>query len=314
MNVLSLFDGISTGRLALEMAGVKVDRYMASEIERAPMEISAANWPDIVQLGDVKHIKAADLPKIDLVIGGSPCQGFSRAGRHLNFDDPRSALFFEFSRIVAELRGRNPGLLFMLENVKMKKEWEAVITDTMRVQPLHINSSLVSAQNMPRTYWTNIPGVTPPEDRHIKLGDILEPNIDTGGYIAENGLLFDPSISQKARQLVTSENGEVRIKQATRQGYIVAEDGDGINLAFPTSKTRRGRVIKGKSNTLDCACEAQVLKNGIVRRFTVTELERLQTLPDGYTKKGGATKGERIKAIGNGWTAAVIAEIFKKLK
>ena len=219
MNVLSLFDGISTGRLALEMAGVKVDRYMASEIERAHMEISAANWPDIVQLGDVKHIKAADLPKIDLVIGGSPCQGFSRAGRHLNFDDPRSALFFEFSRIVAELRGRNPGLLFMLENVKMKKEWEAVITDTMRVQPLHINSSLVSAQNRPRTYWTNIPGVTPPEDRHIKLGDILEPNIDTGGYIAENGLLFDPSISQKARQLVTSENGEVRIKQATRQGY-----------------------------------------------------------------------------------------------
>lgn len=113
---------------------------------------------------------------------------------------------------------------------------------------------------------------------------------------------------------MTSENGEVRIKQATRQGYIVAEDGDGINLAFPTSKTRRGRVIKGKSNTLDCACEAQVLKNGIVRRFTVTELERLQTLPDGYTKKGGATKGERIKAIGNGWTAAVIVEIFKKLK
>lgn len=295
MNVLSLFDGISTGRLALEMAGVKVDRYMASEIERAPMEISAANWPDIVQLGDVKHIKAADLPKIDLVIGGSPCQGFSRAGRHLNFDDPRSALFFEFSRIVAELRGRNPGLLFMLENVKMKKEWEAVITDTMRVQPLHINSSLVSAQNRPRTYWTNIPGVTPPEDRHIKLGDILEPNIDTGGYIAENGLLFDPSISQKARQLVTSENGEVRIKQATRQGYIVAEDGDGINLAFPTSKTRRGRVIKGKSNTLDCACEAQVLKNGIVRRFTVTELERLQTLPDGYTKKGRRYQGRTDK-------------------
>ena len=120
MNVLSLFDGISTGRLALEMAGVKVDRYMASEIERTPMEISAANWPDIVQLGDVKHIKAADLPKIDLVIGGSPCQGFSRAGRHLNFDDPRSALFFEFSRIVAELRGRNSGLLFTLEIVKMK--------------------------------------------------------------------------------------------------------------------------------------------------------------------------------------------------
>ena len=204
----------------------------------------------------------------------------------------------------------------MLENVKMKKEWEAVITDTMRVQPLHINSSLVSAQNRPRTYWTNIPGVTPPEDRHIKLGDILEPNIDTGGYIAENGLLFDPSISQKARQLVTSENGEVRIKQATRQGYIVAEDGDGINLTFPTSKTRRGRVIKGKSNTLDCACEAQVLKNGIVRRFTVHGVWnasrpcRTATPENGRSYQGRTDKGYRR----NGWTAAVIAEIFKKLE
>ena len=109
MNVLSLFDGISTGRLALEMAGVKVDRYMASEIERAPMEISAANWPDIVQLGDVKHIKAADLPKIDLVIGGSPCQGFSRAGRHLNFDDPRSALFLSFRGLLQNCAGEIRG-------------------------------------------------------------------------------------------------------------------------------------------------------------------------------------------------------------
>lgn len=322
MKVLSLFDGISCGRLALERAGIKVDEYYASEINTFAIRVAKANWSDNIEIGDVSKVSYKDgilytekgdflVPKIDMVIAGSPCQGFSRAGRHLNFKDSRSTLFFEFSRLVAELRERNPELLFLLENVKMKKEWENIITETMRVQPLHINSSLVSAQNRPRTYWTNIPGVTAPEDRHIKINDILEPDIDNGGYIDENGLLFDPSIPQKARQLVTYENGEVRIKQATIQGYIVAEDGDGISLAFPTSKTRRGRVIKGKSNTLDCACEAQVLKNGIIRRFTVTECKRLQTVPDTYAFP--VSDSQTYKMLGNGWTVDVIAHIFRSI-
>ena len=313
MNVLSLFDGISTGRLALEMAGIKVDRYLASEVEAAPMAISAANWPEIVQLGDVRKIMARDLPHIDLVIGGSPCQGFSRAGRHLNFDDPRSALFFQFVRLLAVVRMENPGAMFLLENVAMKKEWENVITDMLGVKPVHINSKLVSAQNRPRTYWTNIPGVEPPPDRGIVLADVIERDVDTTGFLERDGLLFDPCLSAAAVDLVNVVDGQVRVRQATRTGYIVAEDGDGVNLAFPTSRTRRGRVVRQKAGTLDCACEGCVFHDGIIRKFTVTELERLQTLPDGYTDQAGASRTERIKAIGNGWTAEIISWIFGHL-
>ncbi len=314
MNVLSLFDGISTGRLALEMAGIKVDKYLASEVETAPMNISASNWPGaITYLGDVRKVRGRDLPPIDLLIGGSPCQGFSRAGQHLNFDDPRSALFFEFARVLAELRGKNREVLFMLENVAMKKEWEAVITETLGVKPVHINSKLVSAQNRPRTYWTNIPGVEPPEDRGIRLLDVIDRDVDTSEFWERDGILFDPDIPKAAAGLVSVEGGEVRVKQATRAGYIVAEEGDGVNLAFPTSKTRRGRVVKGKSNTLACDCEGCVYHDGVIRKYTLAELERLQTLPEGYTERGAATRAERVKAIGNGWTASVITGIFRKI-
>lgn len=287
LTVLSLFDGISTGRLAMEMAEIPVGEYLASEVAPAPVAMSTHNWPEIVQLGDVRQIKAKDMPSVDLVIGGSPCQGFSRAGRHLNFDDPRSALFFEFARVVTEVKAENPAAKFMLENVAMRKEWESVITETMGVAPIHINSGLVSAQNRPRVYWTDIKGADRPQDRGVKLTDILERDVDTSAFIRVGGLLFDPSISEAARSLVSVVGGDVRIRQATKAGYIVAEDGDGVNLAFPTSATRRGRVIKGKSNTMDCACEGCVYHGGVIRRFTLTELERLQTLPDGYTAGGG---------------------------
>ena len=314
MNVLSLFDGISTGRLALEMASIKVNEYFASEIEEAPMNISAANWPgEITYLGDVLSVKAKKLPRIDLLIGGSPCQGFSRAGKHLNFDDHRSALFFEFARVLEELRGRNQEVLFLLENVVMKKEWEAVITETLGVKPLYINSRLVSAQNRPRVYWTNIPGSAVPENRGIRLLDVIDRDVDTSDFLERDGLLFDPDIPRAAADLISVVEGEVRVKQATKAGYIVAEEGDGINLAFPTSKTRRGRVVKGKSNTLGCNCEGCVYHDGVIRKFTMTELERLQTFPDGYTEHK-ATEAERTKAIGNGWTAEVIAGIFQNLK
>lgn len=312
MNVLSLFDGISTGRLALDMAGIRVDRYFSSEVEPAPMAVSAKHWPDVEQVGDCRQVKAADLPRIDLVIGGSPCQGFSRAGRHLNFDDPRSALFFEYARVLAEVRAINPAARFLLENVAMKKEWEAVITETLGVSPIHINSAKVSAQNRQRVYWTDIPGVKQPPERNIKLADVIDRSVNTAQYVAGGGILFDPTIPERARALVTKDGDNVRIRQATKAGYIVAEDGDGVNLAFPTSTTRRGRVIKGKSNALDCSCEACIFYDGIIRHFTITELERLQTLPDGYTE--GITQTERKTAIGNGWTAEVIAWIFGFLK
>lgn len=173
INVLSFFDGLSCGRIALERIRIKVKSYHACEIDKYAMKVSAANYPDIIQHGSVTDIEAWMLPKIDLFIGGSPCQGFSFAGKQLNFKDPRSMLFFEYARVLKELRYRNPNVKFWLENVVMKKEYQDIISDILGVQPILINSALVSAQNRKRLYWTNLPGVTQPFDKSIILSDIL---------------------------------------------------------------------------------------------------------------------------------------------
>jgi DNA-cytosine methyltransferase len=173
MNVLSLFDGMSCGQIALDQLGIKVDNYYAAEIDKYAIEIAKKNYPNTIHLGDVTKIKGSDLPKIDLLIGGSPCQGFSFAGKQLNFDDPRSALFFEFVRLLKEC---NPKY-FLLENVRMKKEYQDVITEHLGVEPIMINSALVSAQNRVRLYWTNIPNITQPKDKGIVLKNILQDEI-----------------------------------------------------------------------------------------------------------------------------------------
>ena len=170
MNVLSLFDGMSCGRLALDRLGIKVDKYYAAEIDKYAIQVSEANYPDTIRLGDVCGVKAENLPKIDLLLAGSPCQGFSFAGKQLAFDDPRSMLFFEFVRILKECKPK----YFLLENVRMKKEHLDVISQQVGVEPILINSALISAQNRQRYYWTNIPGVEQPENRGIVLRDILE--------------------------------------------------------------------------------------------------------------------------------------------
>ena len=170
MNVLSLFDGMSCGMIALDRLGIKVDNYYASEIDKYAMQVSAANYPEIIQVGDITRLDLSTLPQIDLVMGGSPCQGFSFAGKQLAFDDPRSMLFFEFVKCIKEL---NPKY-FLLENVRMKKEYLDIISEYMGVDPIFINSSLVSAQSRQRYYWTNIPNVEQPEERGIVLRDILE--------------------------------------------------------------------------------------------------------------------------------------------
>lgn len=192
INVLSLFDGMSCGQIALKEAGIKVNNYFASEIDKHAIGQTQFNFPDTVQLGSVTEVHAADLPYIDLLIGGSPCQGFSFAGKQLNFNDPRSVLFFEFVRILKEIQEYNPGVLFLLENVRMKQEYERIITDYLGVEPVIINSSLVSAQNRVRLYWTNIrtreevnlfdkiiySDIPQPEDKKIYIGDILEDVVD----------------------------------------------------------------------------------------------------------------------------------------
>jgi site-specific DNA-cytosine methylase len=174
LNVLSLFDGISCGRLALERAGVEVDNYFASEIDPHAIKVVKHNYPDTIHIGSVSDVFAENLPRIDLIIGGSPCQGFSFMGNQLNFSDPRSKLFFEFSRLVKEVSSKNPNAFFLLENVKMKKTFEDIITNDLGVNPIKINSSLVSAHLRSRIYWTNIPNQTIPSDKGVELNDILE--------------------------------------------------------------------------------------------------------------------------------------------
>ena len=174
MKVLSLFDGISCGYLALKKAGIKIEKYYASEIDKNAIKIALKNHPDIIQLGDVRGIKGSNLEKIDLLIGGSPCQSFSNAGDRTGFDG-KSSLFFEFLRIKKETNPR----YFLLENVKMKKEWRDIITKSIGVEPIEINSALVSAQQRIRLYWTNIPlDNLRIEDKKIYLKDILGLTVD----------------------------------------------------------------------------------------------------------------------------------------
>ena len=174
MNVLSLFDGMSCTQLALKKADIPVTRYFASEVDKYAIKVTQANFPETIQLGDVRQVTADQVGDIDLLVGGSPCQGFSFAGKRLAFDDPRSALFFEFVRCLKEINPR----YFLLENVRMKQEHLNVISDCLEVEPICINSALVSAQNRVRYYWTNISGIEKLEDKGIVLRDILETHPD----------------------------------------------------------------------------------------------------------------------------------------
>ena len=184
MKVLSLFDGMSCGRIALDQLGIPVEKYYASEIDKYAIQVSQANYPDIEQVGDISNLDPKDYQDVDLMLAGSPCQGFSFAGKQLAFDDPRSALFFEFIRLLKEIKPK----YFLLENVRMKKEFLQVISQqvsecypeiTFGIEPIFINSSLLSAQSRQRYYWTNIPGIQEPEDKGIVLRDILEDNYDS---------------------------------------------------------------------------------------------------------------------------------------
>ena len=311
MNVLSLFDGMSCGRIALEKAGIKIDKYYACEIDKFAVKVSKSNYPDIIHLGDVKDLTWNDSslhahlrPKIDLLIGGSPCQGFSFAGNHNvpDFDDPRSKLFFEFVRLMDETKPR----WFLLENVRMKQESQDIISRYLGVQPQEINSSLVSAQNRKRLYWTNIP-FTVPEDRGIMLKDIIEDGLtdrDKAHCLDANyhkggspKIYFEKS----RRQLVFSQDGMCHVGDADLKGHdlikrVYHPDGKSPTLNACTGGNREPKIA---------------IDNLKWRKLTPLECERLQTVPEGYTAHVSNT--QRYKMLGNGWTVDVVAHIFKNL-
>ncbi len=277
MNVLSLFDGMSCGQIALNRLGIKYDKYFASEIDEYAIKVTQHNYPETIQIGDVLNVKGSDLPQIDLMFGGSPCQGFSFAGKRLNFDDPRSKLFFEFVRLRDELKPK----YFLLENVKMKKEHEQVITEHMGVEPIRINSKLVSAQSRERLYWTNIPGIEQPEDKGILVKDIID---YSGGY-----KILPPKTIQA--QIFYAKNYKATGKAPTL--------------------TRELAHGWGKNITPKCYIEIKAI-TGEDRLFTPLECERLQTVPDNYSSIVSNT--QRFNLLGNGWTVDVIAHIFKEIK
>jgi len=252
MNVLSLFDGMSCGQIALRKMGIKVDNYYASEIDKYAITVAKNNFPDMKHIGDVTALRAEDLPKIDLLMGGSPCQGFSFAGKQLNFDDPRSALFFQFVRLLRDCKPK----YFLLENVRMKKEYQQVISEHLGVEPVKINSALVSAQNRVRLYWTNIPGVyiTQPKDKGIVLKDILEDGLvdrDKSHCLDANyfkGGNLKSYFEKHRRQLVFSKDGLCHVGDADLKGNdsikrVYHQDGKSPTLTTMGGGHREPKVL-----------------------------------------------------------------------
>ncbi len=269
MNVLSLFDGISCGQLALSRAGITYDNYFACEIKEKAIKVTQSNFPNTIQLGDVTKIKLEKLPTIDLMIGGSPCQDLSIAMKDRNgLKGTKSMLFWEYVRVFQKVKPT----YFLLENVaRMSKEDKDSITDVIGVEPIRINSSLVSAQLRDRLYWTNIPSLNQPEDRNIMLKDILE-----SGYTDRN----------KSRALLVSDSRPLRDRKRMIHRYK--------STGFTT-----------------LVFESADLNEENVRYFTQIELERLQTVPVGYTQM--LKRDEAADVLGDGWTVDVIAHIFKGL-
>ena len=262
INVLSVFDGMSCGQIALDRLGIKVDNYFACEIDKWAMKVTQTNYPNTQQLGDVTKLQGADiiLPKIDLFIGGSPCQGFSFAGKQLNFEDPRSRLFFEFVRILEELRIENPDVKFLLENVRMKKEYQQIITKYLGVEPIEINSALVSAQNRKRLYWTNIPGINQPEDKGILLRDVVHETVDTLIEVDQfninpsgkgmNGLVYC-IFRDKSNTLTTNKGEGQKVAVGTSETPVIIEAGPETDNHIAWMKKNGNERFKKKYLALD---------------------------------------------------------------
>ena len=276
MNILSLFDGMSCGQIALNKMGINYNSYFASEIDKYAIKVTQANYPNTKQIGDIKEVKSEDLPKIDLLIGGSPCQGFSFAGKQLNFNDERSKLFFEFVRLLKECKPK----YFLLENVKMKKEYENTISKFLEVEPIEINSSLFVPQNRKRLYWTNIPNIEKPRQLNYNINDFIE----SEGFPTSAKLLKNPR--------------RVELKKTNIFNTLTAVYYKGIDGAGrPAVSTKEGDLRT---------------ERGFHRMLTPNECEALQTVPKNYTNKVSNT--QRYKMLGNGWTVDVIAHILKGLE
>lgn len=282
MNVLSLFDGLSSGMVALERAGINVSTYYASEVDKYAIKVSQHNYSNIIQLGDVTKIDSEIFKgkNIDLLLGGSPCTGFSTSGKMLNFEDPQSKLFFEYVRLLKDLSPK----YFLLENVVMKQEWQDIISEAVGVQPILINSKLVSAQDRKRLYWTNIPNVSAPEDKGVTFQHLC------GRMV---GRRINPLTGRR-----DDYNKDIKIAQ-----YIETRT-DG--------KTNCLTTVQKDNIVLQQAVQRELANNVEFRYLTAEEYEELQTVPVGYTSL--VSDSQRKKMLGNGWTVDVISHILNSIK
>lgn len=332
MNVLSLFDGISCGQQALKELGAKVEKYYASEIDKHAIAITQHQHPNTIQLGDVTKWREWDIDwaSIDLVQGGSPCQGFSFAGKQLNFDDPRSALFFVFADILEHAKKHNPNVKFLLENVRMKKEHQDVISQTLGVQPVMINSALVSAQNRVRLYWTNIGAIEQPKDRGILLRHILEETGETKQRLEVNGTEKANSLTTVQKDSLCVQVGTANIKGFDSIKRVYSPDGKSPTLTTMGGGHREPKVeVREKSKCVRSSGLGSYDRHEwdsvgdkgtplYWRKLTPLECERLQTLKDYYTVVGNyngvekqVSNSQRYRALGNGWTVEVIKHIYR---
>lgn len=282
MKVLSLFGGIECGRVALDELGIHVDKYYSSEIDPYAIKVSSKNYPDIIHLGDATKWQDWNLnwEDIDVLLAGFPCQAWSIAGTQGGVLDERGKLLYTMMDILNHIRIKNPNIKFLFENVKMKKEFADLVNETIGVNPIEINSRLLTGQNRPRVYWTNIEGVTTPTDQGILLKDILEDEVD------EKYTLSDKAVDYMSRL----RNGKPRWEY-------------------------HRNPLNGKAACLT----ANMFKGvpyGVIqelnRKLTPLECERLQGLKGGYTE--GISSTQRYKCIGNGWSVPVIKHILKNLK
>jgi len=280
-NVLSLFDGMSCGQLALNRAGIKYDNYYASEIKPTAIKVTQSHFPNTIQLGDVTKLDLSQLPKIDLLMGGSPCQDFSllkAQGKGLEGD--KSKLFYQYLRILKELKPK----YFLLENVRMKKDSEEQLNQYLGVKGLHINSELVSYQKRPRIYWTNIPGICVPEDRNINFQDYKETN-------------YDICKEYKLTKVPT------HIK--------MWNEGKGINseLKVCANVTNKNKVYCLTRRQDRSPNSGLIEFDNFCRFLTRSELEQAQTVPIGYTDCVSYNQAQDL--LGDGWTINVITHILE---
>jgi len=287
LKVFSAFDGKACGRVALERCGYEVERYVASEIHPPSITIAANNYLDIEHVGDITKVGGSDYIDFDLLIGGSPCQGFSFAGKQLNFEDPRSKLFFEFVRLKNEMRPK----YFFLENVKMKKEFRDVISAHLGVEPVFVDSSNFSAHNRPRYYWTNIPNAK--EAKRVKTGKVIK------------DILCDDITDDLYLTTEQIERGRAKaLPQKFNSGSSCGA------VAFPTPLDRKVKSLTAVS--IRGSREVTHIDDGFgIRMLSRNEKELAQTLPLNYTL--GVSYAQASAMIGNGWTVDAVCEFFKHI-